>query len=350
MLRKLKLKRIDKEAQKFKNIDIATSLSTTKDNNILEQETDNISNNGFSNTDCDNTASLNINKNIQNVDEWHSMIFKWLSMLDDEQGNKEKILEELKNDSNNSNDNKMEYDNNIMNILNLPHPARDKNAKWRLLIYEVEDPEASEEEYILEEEDEAEEEEIEEVEDDEEEYDDNESQGATKKSPTSKSRAKTSGNIIMATEQMYQIALKSSISSLVPYCPREILIEISKVINMIFPKLKDHCLNIVMPNDTVKRRELAWGNVASKFQDILFPLLQAINTEQKPLLDVVGNPCEVPHDPVPSPSQTNNIMEIEPLPDNNHSGGGHTLNHAIKAYAQCRSAEKKIAKYIGPSP
>ncbi|CAB4377820.1 unnamed protein product [Rhizophagus irregularis] len=105
-----------------------------------------------------------------------------------------------------------------------------------------------------------------------------------------------------------------------------------------------------MPNDTVKRRELAWGNIASKFQDILFPLLQAINTEQKPLLDVVGNPCEAPHDPVPSPSQTNNIMEIEPLPDNNHSGGGHTLNHAIKAYAQCHSAEKKIAKYIGPSP
>ncbi|RGB21886.1 hypothetical protein C1646_784166 [Rhizophagus diaphanus] len=119
---------------------------------------------------------------------------------------------------------------------------------------------------------------------------------------------------------------------------------------MIFPKLKDHCLNIVMPNDTVKRRELAWGNVASKFQDILFPLLQAINTEQKPLLDVVENPCEAPHDPVPSPSQTNNIMEIEPLPDNNHSGGGHILNHAIKAYAQCRSAEKKNSQIYWPKP
>jgi len=107
----------------------------------------------------------------------------------------------------------------------------------------------------------------------------------TKKSPTFKSHVskapigKVSGNIIMAMDRMYQIALKSSISSLVPYCPREILIEISKVINMIFPKLKEHCLNIVMPNDTVKRRELAWENVASKFQDILFPLLQAVNTE-----------------------------------------------------------------------
>ncbi|PKC54177.1 hypothetical protein RhiirA1_403806 [Rhizophagus irregularis] len=148
MLRKLKLKRIDKEAQKFKNIDIATSLSTTKDNNILEQETDNISNNGFSNTDCDNTASLNINKNIQNVDEWHSMIFKWLSMLDDEQVGHTKV--------------------------NCPKGKRTKKVNY---VYqdEVEDPEASEEEYILEEEDEAEEEEIEEVEDDEEEYDDNES-------------------------------------------------------------------------------------------------------------------------------------------------------------------------------
>src|SRR5687767_12178948 len=112
-------------------------------------------------------------------------------------------------------------------------------------------------------------------------------EGATKKSPTSKSHdSKASGNIIMAKEQMYQIALKSSISSLVPHCPREILIEISKFINTIFPKLKDHCLNTIMPNDTVKKRELAWENVTRKFQDILFPLLQAVNSEQKPLLQV----------------------------------------------------------------
>lgn len=89
LLHKLKLKQIDEEAQKFKNSNIATPLSTTGDNNILEQETDNISDNRFSDTDCDNTASLNINKNIQNVDEWHSMISKWISMLDDEQDNEE---------------------------------------------------------------------------------------------------------------------------------------------------------------------------------------------------------------------------------------------------------------------
>ena len=112
-------------------------------------------------------------------------------------------------------------------------------------------------------------------------------EGTTKKSPTSKSRAsKASGNIIMATDQMYQIAVKSIIASVAPHCPKEILIEISKFINAIEPKLKDHCLNTVMPNDTVKRRELAWENVTSKVQDVLLPLMQATNAEQKLLLEV----------------------------------------------------------------
>src|SRR4051812_49128550 len=160
-----------------------------------------------------------------------------------------------------------------------------------------------------------------------------------KESPTSKSRAENTKEALrMAIDQMYQIALKSIISSVVPHCPKEILIEISKFINIIYLKLENHCLNTVMPNDTVKRRELAWRNVTSKFQDILFPLLQAVNTEQKPLLDVMENSCETPHIPVSSPSQT--IMKIKSLPDN-YSGGGHTLNHAIKAYTQSHLAEKK---------
>src|SRR3954467_5360920 len=103
-------------------------------------------------------------------------------------------------------------------------------------------------------------------------------EGATKKSLTSKSQAKnTKETLRMATDQMYQIALKSIISSIIPHCPKEILIEISKFINTIFPKIKDHCLNTVMENDTVKRRELAWENVTSNFQDILLPLLQSVN-------------------------------------------------------------------------
>jgi hypothetical protein len=79
---------------------------------------------------------------------------------------------------------------------------------------------------------------------------------AAKKSPTSKSR-KASGNIYMATDQVYQAALKSIIASLVQHIPREILIEGSKYISTIYPKVKDLCLNSIMKNDTVKRREIA---------------------------------------------------------------------------------------------
>src|SRR3954447_16809718 len=155
---------------------------------------------------------------------------------------------------------------------------------------------------------------------------------ATKKSPTSKSRAentKVSSNIIMATEQMYQIALKSIISSVIPHCPKEILIEISKFINTIFPKIKDHCLNTVMENDTVKRRELAWENVTSNFQDILLPLLQSVNSEQKPLLQV------------PESSNKDVIMANSTKIEEINTSSSHALNHAIKAYAQCNLSEKK---------
>src|SRR5829696_2820554 len=98
-------------------------------------------------------------------------------------------------------------------------------------------------------------------------------EGTSKKPPTSKSCAsKASGNIIMATDQMKQIALKSIIASVIPHCPKEILIELAKFINISFYKLKYYCLNTVMPNDTVKRRELAWENVTIEVQDVLFPL------------------------------------------------------------------------------
>ncbi|GES97003.1 hypothetical protein GLOIN_2v1772633 [Rhizophagus clarus] len=44
-----------------------------------------------------------------------------------------------------------------------------------------------------------------------------------------------------------------------------------------------------MENDTVKRRELAWKNVTSRIQDVLFLLIQATNAEQKLLLQVPDN-------------------------------------------------------------
>src|SRR5215475_1779584 len=129
---------------------------------------------------------------------------------------------------------------------------------------------------------------------------------ASKKSSTSKS-SKESSNIYMATEQVYHVALKSIVSSLVPHCPREILIELSKYINTIYPKLKDLCLNSVMENDTVKRRELAWKNVISKILNVLHPLLQAINTEQKPLLELFS--IDPINDIVSTPRQDEHIHE-----------------------------------------
>jgi hypothetical protein len=165
---------------------------------------------------------------------------------------------------------------------------------------------------------------------------------ANKKSPTSKSHtSRASSNIYMATEQMYQIALKSMVSSVVPHCPKEILVEISKFLNMIYPKIKDHCLNTVMLNDTVKRRELAWENVNNNIQDVLLPLLQAVNTEQKPLI-------QVPDEKEVDLADSTKIKEINTTSSSrseNHSGSAR-LEHAIKAYA---STQKKIVKYIGPS-
>jgi hypothetical protein len=159
-------------------------------------------------------------------------------------------------------------------------------------------------------------------------------EGAIKKSPTSKSRtSKASGNIIIASNQVYQIVLKSIISSIVPHCPKEILIEVSKFINTIYPKLKDLSLNSIMENDTVERRELIWKNVTFKIQDVLFPLMQAINAEQKPLLDV---PSEEK-----AKSSKDTMDDIIVNNSDNHQETVPILNYAIKTYAQRCLAEKK---------
>jgi len=157
------------------------------------------------------------------------------------------------------------------------------------------------------------------------------------KPTTSKSR-KASGNIDMATNLVYQVALKSLISSLVQHIPREILIEGSKYINTIYPKLKDRCLNSVMENDTVKRREIVWENVSDRILDVLHPLIQATNTEQKLLL-------KVPNSSAPASSgqdeKANSLMEVD-HPEEFNRGDSRTLNHAIKIYAQSRPAKKKV--------
>lgn len=126
-----------------------------------------------------------------------------------------------------------------------------------------------------------------------------------KKSHTSKSHNN-------ATEYVFKAALKSIIASLAPYCPKEILIEILKFINVIYPKLKDPCLNSVMKTDTVKRKELVWKNVSIDIKNILFPLIQATNTAGESLLQIPScNP----------------------------------LDSAIKAYTQCQLSEKNSQIY-----
>ncbi|CAB4426467.1 unnamed protein product [Rhizophagus irregularis] len=152
----------------------------------------------------------------------------------------------------------------------------------------------------------------------------------------------------MITDQVKQIVLKSIISSLVPYCPKEILVEILKFINIIYPKLKDPSLNSLMENDTVKRREIVWKNVTIYVQDVLFPLMQATNVEQKLLLQVPENNESVQsanEDIVMADStkikEINNISTSHVLPENNR------LEHAIKAYA---SAQKKNSQIYWPKP
>ena len=145
----------------------------------------------------------------------------------------------------------------------------------------------------------------------------------------------------MTTEQVYQIALKSIILSIVPHCPKEILVEISKFINMIYPKLKDPSLNSVMENDTVKRKELAWKNVTSKVQDVLFPLMQATNAEQKLLLQVPDKKDDIEMADSTKIKEINTTSSSHVLPEN------FRLEHAIKAYAL---AQKKNSQIYWPKP
>ncbi|GBB98999.1 hypothetical protein RclHR1_03390015 [Rhizophagus clarus] len=88
-----------------------------------------------------------------------------------------------------------------------------------------------------------------------------------------------------------------------------------------------------MPNDTVKKRESAWRIVASKFEDILFPLLQAVNSEQKPLLQVPNNESKI--------KEINTASSSYVIPESIR------LDYAIKAYA---SAQKKNSHIYWPKP
>lgn len=108
-----------------------------------------------------------------------------------------------------------------------------------------------------------------------------------------------------------------------------------------------------MENDTVKRRELVWKNVTSKVQDVLFPLMQATNAKQKLLLQVSENNNNESVPNVPSPKEDIVMVDSSKIKEINTTSSSYVLpenlrlEHAIKAYA---TAQKKIVKYIGPSP
>ena len=109
---------------------------------------------------------------------------------------------------------------------------------------------------------------------------------ATKKSPTSKSCKKAEPSASITVDYVFLIALKSILSSVVQHIPKEILKEGSQYINTIYPKLKDQILNTAMKDDTVMKREKVWGYITNKIIDVLHPLIQATNIEQKPLIQV----------------------------------------------------------------
>jgi hypothetical protein len=163
-----------------------------------------------------------------------------------------------------------------------------------------------------------------------------------KEPPTSKSRKKAepSASITMIVDYVFLIALKSILLLVVQHIPKEILKESSQYINTIYAKLKDQILNTAMKDDTVMKREKVWGHVTNKIIDVLHPLIQATNIEQKPFIQV----------PIEEKLEGHRVSESDDPMNDIIPMGSSTLNHAIKAYAQSHSAEKKNSQIYWPKP
>ena len=124
MQQKLKLKEIDKEACKFKTVNVASTILTGSSDD--ECNTPNV-------TDCESSDEgddMNQNSgNMQNINDWRNMISRWINMLENDSD-----LIELENNNVDDDDYDDDYEDDITvaNISNLPHPSIDKNAKWKL--------------------------------------------------------------------------------------------------------------------------------------------------------------------------------------------------------------------------
>ena len=128
------------------------------------------------------------------------------------------------------------------------------------------------------------------------------------------------------------------ISSAIQHCPKEILIELSRYLNTIYPQIKDQILKHCAEGYTIKQKDKVWETNTGIILEILHPLAKVVNTKENHLL-------QVPVEEIVKFSD-NTMKDVVPMDSVTPS---NTLNHAIKTYAQCRSAEKKIAKYISPS-
>ena len=165
------------------------------------------------------------------------------------------------------------------------------------------------------------------------------------KSLTSKSRknAKPKTPISIIIDYVFQITLKSILSSVVQHIPKEILKEGSHFINTIYPKLKEQILNTTMKKDTVKKREKVWELVTKQILDVLHPLIQAAYTDQKPLIQPISEEIS------PKESLDNFIKNVSSN-NSEENISSHALNYAIKAYTQRHAIEKKNNKLHWPKP
>ena|SRR6266542_228502 len=122
MQQKLKHKKIDEEIRKFKKVNVASPILTETD---VEQNTPNVSDNeSCDEEDSDTRQDAGGNSNIRAVSDWQNIVSRWLNMLEDSDLDEMEIDDDLEYDD--------EYDITVNNIFNLPHPATDRNAKWKL--------------------------------------------------------------------------------------------------------------------------------------------------------------------------------------------------------------------------
>ena len=70
---------------------------------------------------------VEIDANIQTGSNWRNIVSRWVNMLEDESN--EENDDDNESDSDND-DGELEI--SIINMSNLPHPARDQNSKWKL--------------------------------------------------------------------------------------------------------------------------------------------------------------------------------------------------------------------------